>query len=60
MSAEQNMALARRLMEARVKGDGRRGRDVAAPTSSATPDCLTKRLTAKAQMGGCPARCRLL
>jgi hypothetical protein len=56
MSAAENMALARRLMEARVKGDVDAVDEMLAPTSSATLDCFpTKRPTAKAQNGRSPS-----
>ena len=43
MSAEQDMALARRFMEARVKGDVDALDEMLPPTSSATPNCFPKK-----------------
>ena len=40
MSAEENMALARRFMEARVKGDLDAIDEILPPTSLATPNCF--------------------
>jgi hypothetical protein len=40
MSAGQNMALARRFLEARVKGDLDAVDEMLPPTSLATPNCF--------------------
>ena len=55
MSAEENMALARRFIEARLKGDLDALDEMMAPTTSATPSCYPTNLpTAKAQNGRSP------
>jgi hypothetical protein len=43
MSPEENMALARRFMEARVKGDVDALDEMLPPTSLATPNCFPKK-----------------
>jgi hypothetical protein len=48
-SAEENMALARRFMEARAKGNLEAVDEMMAPTTSTTPLCFpSKNPTAKA------------
>ena len=46
MSTEQNMALARRFMEARVMGYVDALEEMLPPTSLATPNCFPKRCRA--------------
>jgi len=43
MSAEKNMAVARRFMVARVKGDVDALEEMLPPTSLATPNCFPKK-----------------
>jgi ketosteroid isomerase-like protein len=53
--AEENMALARRFMEARIKGDLEAVDEMMAPTTSTTPHCFpSKSPTAKTQFGLSP------
>jgi hypothetical protein len=55
MSAEQNMALARRSIEARLKGDLDALYEMMAPITSATLNCFpTNSPAAKAQNGRLP------
>ena len=62
MSAAENMALARRLMEARVKGDVDAVDEMLAPDfvshARLLPDQAPDREGGK--MGGRPTRCRIL
>jgi hypothetical protein len=52
---EENMALARRFLEARIKGDLDTVYEMMTPTSSATLNCFpTKSLPAKATYGRPP------
>ncbi len=52
---EENMALARRFLEARIKGDLDTVYEMMTPTSSATLNCFpTKSLPAKAKDGRPP------
>ena len=61
MSAEENMALARRFLEAQVKGDLDAMDEMMSPTSSATPNCFpTKSPIVKAKMGVRSSLCRHL
>ena len=46
MSAEENMALARRFLEAQVKGDLDAMDEMMSPDSSATPNCFPKKCKA--------------
>ncbi len=46
MSAKENMALARRFMEARVKGDVDALNEMLPPTLLATPNCFPKKTSA--------------